>query len=145
MNDYASKPFDPDDPHSKISRYMSTGPKLKSITTKSLLAKLNVFADGNPDFRRELAELIIKNIQELQATVTRIGDKGGLEQFLQVAHKIKTSLKILGDDEFHEIIELIKTEFEKGNSRKVLEHIKSFNAIGAKLTNDLKEVIETEA
>ena len=123
---------------------MSIGSKLKPITTASLMANLNVFADGNPDFRRELAELIINNIHELQDTASRLGSEDGLEEFAQTAHKIKTSLKILGDDEFQDVIESIKTELEKGDSQKAQEHIKNFNAIGAKLMDDLKEVIEAE-
>jgi hypothetical protein len=91
---------------------------------------IDLYTDGDPEFKRELAELIVNNVQELQEQLKLAIETKSAEIYRKAYHKVKVTLSMLGDDEFNAVIEnlgtrLSKGEFEETHLRSELAKFKS--------------------
>jgi PAS domain S-box-containing protein len=106
MNDFISKPFQPEALQEKIASYVLQGDglKLENENTKPL-SKLDLYAEGDLEFKRELADLLIKNVDTLRESVLNYLETGDTSIYLSVYHKCKTTISMLGDEEFSTVAE----------------------------------------
>lgn len=66
------------------------------------------YTDGDAEFKKELVDLMIDNLQEMQQTLTIILNNNDAPLFQKVCHKIKTTIHMLDDKELSETVEQLK-------------------------------------
>ncbi|HEY8936017.1 MAG TPA: hypothetical protein VIM65_12385 [Cyclobacteriaceae bacterium] len=76
--------------------------------TKVLSIDFDLHTDGDEEFKRELIALMIDNIRELRGTLERSLKLNDMHSFHVCSHKVAPTLGILNDQEFLDIIEMIK-------------------------------------
>jgi CheY-like chemotaxis protein len=95
MNDFINKPILPNELQEKITQYITNADR------RDIFIDFDLYTDGDLDFKKELTSLIIHNIHELQEAIL-VDDK---EFFLSVTHKVKTTLVMLDDAEFSQLMD----------------------------------------
>lgn len=109
MTDFMTKPFQPEDLQAIILKY--TSPE-KSAGIGSIANSLDMYTEGNLDFKKELIGHLMKNIEELVvALATSIQTKDSV-LFHSAAHKCRTTLTMLGDHELLKVVDEVKQELE---------------------------------
>jgi PAS domain S-box-containing protein len=114
MNDFVSKPFHPEELQAIIGKYViqhhGGGNGHNGDASKlsgKLQTALDLYTEGDPQFKRELAGLLIKSIQELrQALSDSLATRQG-DLFIKATHKVRTTVNMLGDEEFSLLIDKI--------------------------------------
>ena len=137
MNDYISKPFDAEMLRSKISGFVKKDIADNTIVPGLYGNNFEFYTQGNPDFKKELSDLIIKNIQELAVSIEMIKSKEGAAQFHSAVHKTKTALKFLGDDNFEKLIGEIQRKLQAGETLD--GELSAFKIYSGKLLRDIAE------
>jgi PAS domain S-box-containing protein len=140
MNDYISKPFDPDDLRKKIFHFLEM-PVVNDSFGKSWSDNFNLYTEGNPELKRELADVLSKNITELQSAVDNILNPDGLETYKRVVHKVKTTLSFLGDKEFENIVNEIPDVLAQDNDAALKDLVNQFTVLSRRLLAGLSEEI----
>ncbi len=135
MNDYISKPFDPEELRNKIIKYLLRTPSANQ--QQDLLSGFHLFTQGDDAFKKELALLITDNIKELQQVVGALSEHTDTLLFSQAIHKMKTVLKILSHAELDQVIEKIKNELGTDHRNKLNEYTETFLQITGKLVSNL--------
>ena len=139
MNDFITKPFAPEELQAKILFNLNISHRerapIKPEIKKGLGVDFDIYTEGDPDFKREFILLLLKNLDELKDALHETLSTGDMEAYSKAAHKVKTTVNILGDMEFARMIEFIKREIaEKGlplgpsvvpEFTKLLETVKS--------------------
>ncbi len=107
------------------------------------LHHLEKITDGNEAILKELLTVFIKEgsiqIQKLQ---TYLSD-GNLQELKNVAHKIKSSLKLIGLDAYRNLAEEIEKEAEKDlqkTKQQALELVTVYTHALTELKNKLEEL-----
>lgn len=151
MNDFLSKPFQPHELQASLIKYIlgsnhSTNNSVIEKKNGILVYNLELYANGDPEFKRELASLIIKNIYELQASLhDALSNKDG-EGYRKTAHKVNSSIKMLGDEEFATVVSDLKSilnDNARWGNGILEEQIVKFHKLSKKILEGLKEEIET--
>lgn len=106
MNDFVSKPFQPEALQAKISQYVLQEETIIH-SSNGKQSNLDIYSEGDPEFKRELADLLVKNVESLIESVYKYAEFGDIETYQKVYHKCKTTLSMLGDEEFYAIAEEI--------------------------------------
>lgn len=75
---------------------------------RPLFVDFDKYTDGDTDFKKELAVLMIDNIYELIESLKSV--EKDLQDFLKTIHKIKPTIEMLDDAEFNENIASVKAE-----------------------------------
>jgi PAS domain S-box-containing protein len=142
MNDFVSKPFQPEELHSKIGKYV-----LHNVEEdeKKRPLNLDLYAAGNNEFKRELAGSLIKNIEELQLAFHTSVQQTQAESYMKSYLKVKHTIKMLGDEEFYTLTEEIKNLLtENPEATKTLaEKLQLFDVLSKQLIEGLEEEIQT--
>ncbi len=140
MNDFVSKPFQPEELQEKIARY--TLPR-KEVTAASVERRtLDLYTAGDPEFKRELASLIIKNVHELQKALAKARKEEDPVHYMNTVHKIRISISMLGNEEFAAAIEAVKDGLQnKIPKDRFLRVIDNFNALCAQVITGLEQEI----
>ena len=107
MNDFATKPIDPDDLQGKIIRYIQES-DIKS-TARALHIDFDIYTDGDDEFKQELGGLMITNLYDLQASFDRALNAQNIDILHLVLHKVKPTLSMLNDPEMNVLAEVLKT------------------------------------
>jgi signal transduction histidine kinase/CheY-like chemotaxis protein len=143
MNDFVSKPFQPEELQSVIGKYVLTAEP--STARKKASINIDLYTDGDPEFKRELAGLLIKNIQELQEHLQLALETNSAETFNKACHKVKTTLGMLGDDEFTSVIDGLKSQLNKGifGESQLKPELETFKGLCIKVTEGLEEEIRS--
>jgi hypothetical protein len=81
---------------------------LKSPETRTLSIDLNAYTGGDHDFKRELIDLIIGNLEELKVTSTLALQKNDAHLFQLITHKMSTTLRMLDDQDLLGTVEQLK-------------------------------------
>jgi hypothetical protein len=77
---------------------------LQSTGYRPLLIDFDLHTDGDAEFKKELIELMIDNIRELQQAL-RQGDQQKDPQFFSKAcHKVKATLSMLNDQDLLDVV-----------------------------------------
>jgi PAS domain S-box-containing protein len=138
MNDYISKPFNPLDLKNKIFKFLDL-PIHDENPEPPWSENFNLYTQGDPDLRREMAAVMIKNIQELEAAVHALSKSEGLENFNRLIHKAKTTLHLLGDSEFEKIILQLKQVSEHPHKGDLQQSVQQFFSFSSRLVAGLQE------
>jgi PAS domain S-box-containing protein len=142
MNDYISKPFDPEELKNKIFHFLNVS--LENDTSeKTWSENFNLFSEGNMDLKRELAEMLIKNINELQSVVSRLQDPAGLDLYKRILHKIATTLSFLGDSEFENVVRQIPQAIQTNEKNELARLLEQFHLLSEKLLDGLREELDS--
>jgi len=140
MNDFVSKPFQPEELQEKIARY--TLPR-KEIPVSSVERRtLDLYTAGDPEFKRELASMIIKNVHELQKALAKARKEEDPVHYMNTVHKIRISISMLGNEEFAAAIEAVKDGLQnKIPKDRFLRVIDNFNALCTQVITNLEQEI----
>lgn len=139
MNDCISKPFDPENLRAKVFSFLNLASESVSFD-RPWTEAFNLYTEGNPDLKREMAELLIKNIGDLQNTLSIAArDWNALEQCKATIHRVKTAITLLGDKEFEQIIEAMTAAIEHDDRLIFDDYYKGFINISQKLVEGLRE------
>jgi len=142
MNDYITKPFDPDELRSKIFQFIT---REERINVSGSDAIDDLYTQSNPKFKRQLAGLIKKNIIDLrQAAADMMINKNRPDHFLEISHRTKVSIHFLGDTEFESLIEAIRHALIEKDLSTVDQRFEKFNEVSSKLLEGLEEEIQTD-
>jgi PAS domain S-box-containing protein len=144
MNDFLSKPFQPEELQAVIGKYVLAGGDPEP-TQKKAAINIDLYTDGDPEFKRELAGLLIKNIQELQEQLQIALETRSADTYSKACHKMKTTLGMLGDDEFTSVIENLKDKLSSGefNESNLKSALFTFKTLCVKITEGLEEEIRS--
>jgi len=117
MTDFISKPFQPEELKGKIAAYVLRDQKPTELTdtATAIRENLDLYTEGDPDFKREFTAHLIKNIEELKASAPRAIDKKSGDDFEKIAHKIKTTIEMLSDAELATGVAELKEFFKARN------------------------------
>lgn len=145
VNDFLGKPFSPEELSSRLSRYV--GFKQVSSEPSRILGlnSLDVYAEGDAEFKREFAMLLSKNIVELEEALDASIAAGDDDAFRKACHKMKVTLNILGDQEYIDLIERIRQRVIAGTMRTAAfkKERTRFAELSRKIVADLREEIES--
>ncbi|HEY0654788.1 MAG TPA: PAS domain S-box protein [Chryseosolibacter sp.] len=140
MNDYVSKPFQPAELEETISKYVHFQP----VAVPRNRIDLDLYTEGDPEFKRELASLLIRNIYELQDALSHTFETRDSEIFRAACHKVKTTLGMLGDADYAALVESLK---EKVSSDPVINGLEAmlatFRQLSEKIVAGLKEEMDS--
>jgi PAS domain S-box-containing protein len=134
MTDFMSKPFQPEDLQQIILKY--TTPEKSADMMSSISETLDMYTEGNMDFKKELIGHLMKNIEELRLSlITSIREKDPVT-FYAAAHKCKTTLTMLGDHELLTVVDEVKQALEQ-------QHVGALNTIlDQKFSKLVKETMD---
>jgi PAS domain S-box-containing protein len=110
MTDFMTKPFQPEDLQQIILKY--TAAEQQDGMSSSISNTLDMYTEGNLDFKKELIGHLMKNIQELQGALEVSVAQKDPTHFQIAAHKCRTTLTMLGDHELLNIVEEVKESLE---------------------------------
>lgn len=136
MNDLLTKPFNPDELYEKIRSLIRVSDRGDN-DNKDLSVKLDVYADGNLEFKKELAGLIVENLKELQGVIHQIGKENNVDDLKRAIHKVKTSLAILGNDELSELVGAIRDRAMTGDHTDLVAMTQRYDIMTNQITTSL--------
>jgi signal transduction histidine kinase/HPt (histidine-containing phosphotransfer) domain-containing protein len=100
VNEYISKPFNPEELKSKIAQMMDRKDTVAIMSVKkeriTNLDYLKMLSDDSESFFREFIELFLRNTPETLAELRKQTDLQNWEGVRQAAHKVKPSLNYMG-------------------------------------------------
>ena len=108
MTDIVSKPVNPPELHCKIGEHLLGS----RIDARPMRIRFELFTDTNPDFKFELISLMIKNLREIEHAAYKTFYSGESRTFASAAHKVKSTLMLLDDQELSFTVNDLKTCFE---------------------------------
>ncbi|HMJ68814.1 MAG TPA: PAS domain S-box protein [Cyclobacteriaceae bacterium] len=111
MTDFMTKPFQPEELQQIIHKY--TTPEKSADMVSSISDSLDMYTEGNLDFKKELIGHLMKNIEELRSSLTISIKEKNPVTFHSAAHKCKTTLTMLGDHELLTVVEEVKQALEE--------------------------------
>ncbi|HTE31314.1 MAG TPA: hypothetical protein VK666_13125 [Chryseolinea sp.] len=94
-----------------------------STVKRTLFIDFNLYADDDPEFKQELIELIIENLEELQQSYQTSIEQTELSFFLKACHKVKTTLVMLDDQELNALVEDLKNGEANGLRISLLKEL----------------------
>ena len=103
----------------------------ESISRRTLFIDFDLYADNDPDFKLELIQLMIENLEELQQAFILSVRQNDLQIFIKACHKVKTTLCMLADGELDAIVEDLKVPGINP------EKVSLFNKLNVEIINSL--------
>jgi hypothetical protein len=76
---------------------------------RPLVVDFDLYADNDPDFKQELIELMVDNLEELLEAYKTSVEQKDPPFFSKACHKVKTTLVMLEDKELDALVEDLKT------------------------------------
>lgn len=89
--------------------------------TRPLFVDFNAYTDGDDEFKKELVDLMIDDLRELQQTIHLAAQHNDVPLFQKVCHKIKTTLHMLDDQEFSLLLEDVKNHLSDASRVALLD------------------------
>ena len=103
-------------------RYTECSRKLKKMKKQfNPLRKLIDLTDGDEDFIREMLGIFIKNTPEAIANINSALMEKEYSSLSAHAHKLKSSIQILGDDDLYELIRKLENTANNAADSKDLK------------------------
>ena len=109
MTDFIGKPLMMDELRTKIDTYTMNTPVQSASALRPLFVDFKLHADNDPDFKLELIELMIANLEELKKSFEQSRQENKPDIYQRSCHKVKVSLTLLNDQEFTDITEKLKS------------------------------------
>ncbi|NOT75352.1 MAG: hypothetical protein HOP08_10510 [Cyclobacteriaceae bacterium] len=99
---------------------------------RPLYIDFSLYAHGDPDFKKELIKMMVSDLMELQQSLQLSFRFNEISFYKRVCNKINSTLNMLDDREFIDIVEEIKSD----NSNE--EKAASFNRLCVEIVNSLE-------
>ena len=110
MSDYMSKPFHPGDLQRIISKY-ALNEDIK-VPANSVASQLDLYTEGNAEFKRELIGQFIQNLNELKVVFENALAAKDVEMFRSIVHKSKTTVGVINYKPLSDILGAVKDEMK---------------------------------
>jgi len=110
MSDYMSKPFHPVDLQRIISKY-ALNEDVK-VSENSVTSQLDLYTEGNAEFKRELIGQFILNLQELKTVFEIALSAKDADIFRSIVHKSKTTVSVISYKPLSDILSTVKDEMK---------------------------------
>jgi PAS domain S-box-containing protein len=111
MTDFMTKPFQPEDLQQIILKY--TSPEKSAGMGNSIAVSLDMYTEGNMDFKKELIGHLMKNIEDLKTSLEISVKEKRSDAFQTAAHKCRTTLTMLQDHELLRVVDEVRVALEK--------------------------------
>jgi PAS domain S-box-containing protein len=108
MSDYMSKPFHPAELQRIISKYALHEDVKASEST--IASQLDLYTEGNTEFKCELIGQFIQNLQELKAVFENALAAQDAEMFRAIVHKSKTTVSVISYKPLSDIVAVVKEQ-----------------------------------
>jgi PAS domain S-box-containing protein len=140
MNDFITKPFQPEELQSKIFQHTNVAPR-QAPNKYSFKNKIDLYAEGDPEFRRELASLIVKNLEDLQQALKTALESDNVEVYNKTVHKVKATIDMLGDAQLTACIQELNERFTKTKAKRngIDDVVKQFRTLCDEVISGLHE------
>ena len=137
MNDYISKPFNPNDLFNKIIRFIPK--ELIKVTEKSVdLTLLHKRAEGDKEFLTEIFEIYIREMPIYLKEFNQFVKSENWPEIGKQAHKMKSPIILVGAIELKNIFEKIEKEALLENKRAELVALfEKVNELSLKTIEDI--------
>ncbi len=139
MTDFMTKPFQPEDLQAIILKY--TSPE-KSEGIGSIANSLDMYTEGNMDFKKELIGHLIKNIEELTSALQSSVQMKDASLFHAAAHKCRTTLTMLGDHELLKVVDEVKSALDRDEGKLSVILDQKFSRLVKDTMEGLSEELE---
>ncbi|SKC54417.1 hypothetical protein [Ohtaekwangia koreensis] len=90
---------------------------------RPLFIDFDAYTDGDPEFKKEITDLMIDNLQEMQQVLQIASKQNDLALFQKVCHKIKATLDMLEDKELLEVVAQLKISMADAELVKLLDRL----------------------
>lgn len=90
---------------------------------RPLFIDFDAYTDGDPEFKKEITDLMIDNLQEMQQVLGEAAQKNDVVLFQRVCHKIKATLDMLEDRELLDIVHHLKEDIKNEEQARDLNRI----------------------
>jgi CheY-like chemotaxis protein len=117
MTDFLAKPLNPQEMYSKINQYMM------DENLRPLTIKFDAYNDGEVIFKLNILDLMISNIRDLQQALSNALFKKDIKAYKKAAHKVRSTLIILDDREFSQLIDTLTDLFEREDNLQSSHHV----------------------
>jgi CheY-like chemotaxis protein/HPt (histidine-containing phosphotransfer) domain-containing protein len=142
MTDFMTKPFQPEELQQIILKYAS--PEKAAGMQRAISDSLDMYTEGNLDFKKELIGHLMKNIEELKSALDTTMTSKDSSPFHNAAHKCRTTLTMLGDHELLKVVDEVKLALEherNGALSTILD--KKFNKLVKETMDGLSEELNS--
>jgi PAS domain S-box-containing protein len=141
MNDFISKPFNPDTLYHKIIKKLSkalignTSETLDQDNTEELVLKVNMnylkeLSAGNVDFELEMIQLFLKQIPDELQNIANAIEFNDIQKIKDLCHKVKSSFDIFGLETISEMLGQLAIDSSNGNDKsELLKQVSSMQTI----------------
>ncbi|HYG04239.1 MAG TPA: response regulator [Chryseosolibacter sp.] len=134
MNDIVGKPVNPPELHCKIGEHLLAS----RVDARPMRIRFDLFTDTNPDFKFELISLMIKNLREVGFASYKAFYGNESRTFASAAHKVKSTLMLLDDQELSIMVSDLKVCFESSMRAEALQpKILRFNLLSESIIKTL--------
>ncbi len=152
MNAYISKPFEPNDLFSIISRTLAQFSKeeksrttIKTINTMDFqyldLTYLNSITEGDFGFKKELIDIFIKQVPELQEQLIENLNAKNYQLLSATAHKTKSTMALMGVNELRKSMEWLETHAKnESNIAEYPDILDNFMQISKAALEEIKKI-----
>ncbi len=147
MNDYLSKPFQPEDLYEVLSKFANEKePPQFSESNKTIdLTYLRGVCNGDQAFMRDMIETFISNTPVTLEEMQEFAKKSKWQQVGELAHKIKPSITFMGIDALKtRVRELEVFGKEKTNIEKIPPLIEEVSMQLQTAISELKEILNND-
>jgi hypothetical protein len=90
---------------------------------RPLFIDFDAYTDGDPEFKKEITDLMIDNLQEMQQVLGDATRQRDVVLFQRVCHKIKATLDMLEDRELLDIVQQLKEDITNTEQAQDLDRI----------------------
>jgi hypothetical protein len=90
---------------------------------RPLFIDFDAYTDGDPEFKKEITDLMIDNLQEMQQVLGEATKQKDVVLFQRVCHKIKATLDMLEDRELLDIVQQLKADITNIDQAQDLDRI----------------------
>ncbi len=149
MNDYISKPFEPEDLFDKIKQNLkitvsNKKPKIKFSSNKFKHVELSYIENiGNNDskFKNELLEIFRKQLPILTNELNKCLETENYKSLSAAAHKAKSSVAMFGIETLRKDMEKLENDAKEAiNIKTYAKLVKRFGEISEKVLDEIKDL-----
>lgn len=133
MNDFICKPLNPGQLLCKINEHVVQ----PLVEPRPINIRFDHFQDADAKFRYDLASLMAQNIRELEQALFKSFYSSDQKDFHAAAHKAKSTLVLLNDQEYEYIVDNLKESLHAGDRKVLTEKINRFSVLSESIIKSL--------
>lgn len=151
MNDYLSKPFDPQDLFKVIYKQLNLNQAKQKTNQNPTIKKehkskflnfdyIENIAENDVDLKNELLQLFIKQLSETRIYFNKYLIEKNYDMLSSVAHKTKSSVAMFGIDSLKKDMEQLENDTkERKNKNEYAKIIERFSTLSQQILNEIKD------